>query len=169
MMELLPGLPAPFPAPVAIVQHRSRNSGPTLPGVLQRYTKLRVREPLDKEEIRESHVYVAPADYHLMVEDGHFVLSTDPPVLFARPAIDVLFESAADAYGAGAIAVVLTGASADGSLGAARVKERGGTVVVQDPQTAESPLMPREALRATTADHVLPVAEIAPLLARLCS
>jgi two-component system chemotaxis response regulator CheB len=166
---VLQGLPATFPLPVAVVQHRSARSGGGLTVILQRYSQLRVQEPNDKQEIRVGHVYIAPPDYHLLVEPGTLALSTEGPVRHARPSIDVLFETASDAYGAGVIGVVLTGASADGSRGATLIQERGGFIVVQEPESAESALMPRSAIAATHSDCILPLAEIAPFLVSLCS
>jgi two-component system chemotaxis response regulator CheB len=109
---------------------------------------------------------VAPPDYHLLVEPGSFALSVDAPVQYARPSVDVLFESAADAYGAGTIGVLLTGANADGAAGLAAIKRAGGVAVVQDPRTAEAPQMPEAALRATPVDAVLAVSEIGPYIHR---
>jgi two-component system chemotaxis response regulator CheB len=111
---------------------------------------------------------VAPPDYHVLVEDGHVALSTDAPVQFARPSIDVLFESAAAAYGERAIGIVLTGASADGAAGLARIKERGGVAIVQDPNTSVRRAMPDAAIAATVADAILPLAEIPKFLYGLC-
>jgi two-component system chemotaxis response regulator CheB len=164
---ILSALPEDFPLPVAVVQHRSVLSGEAWVHVLQRHSRLKVREPLDKDPIQPGRVYIAPPDYHLLVDDGAFALSTDEPVLFARPSIDVLFESVADAFGSGTIGVVLTGASEDGARGAARIKRRGGYLVVQDPETAESPVMPRAAL-AAQPDQVLPLGEIGAFLDRFC-
>ncbi len=163
---LLGGLPGEFPWPLAIVQHRSPDADDSLAGLLQNRTALQVADACDKEPIRPGHIYLAPPDYHLLVEEDHFSLSTDERVNYSRPSIDVLFESAADAFGAGVIGVVLTGANADGARGAARIKARGGCVIVQDPATAESPSMPTAALAAVTADQVLPLEEIAPWLGR---
>lgn len=160
------GLPREFPWPLAVVQHRSQGGDDTLAVLLQNRTALRVTEACDKEPIRRGHIYLAPSDYHMLVEEDHFSLSTDDRVNYSRPSIDVLFESAADAFGAGVIGVVLTGANDDGARGAARIKARGGCVIVQDPATAESPTMPTAALAATTADQVLPLEEIAPWLGR---
>jgi two-component system chemotaxis response regulator CheB len=165
---LLGGLPPTFPPPVAIAQHRASDAETDFSAMLQRYCPLTVREPEDKEAILPGHVYLAPMGYHLLVEPGAFALSTDAPVLFARPAIDVLFESAADAYGEGTIGVVLTGASADGARGLARIKSRGGYAIVQDPAGAHSPVMPKAAIAATSVDRVLPVGAIAPSLVQLC-
>jgi two-component system chemotaxis response regulator CheB len=166
---ILSGLTAAFPLPVAVVQHRSKVSDELLVTLLQGYTVLRVVEAEDRQEIRPGHVYIAPADYHLMIDAGHFSLSTDGPVSYARPSIDVLFESAADAYGGSVIALVLTGANADGAAGAARIKSRGGRVLVQDPIDADSGVMPRASLQATPVDEVLPLADIAPRLNALAA
>ncbi|MDQ3755637.1 MAG: chemotaxis protein CheB, partial [Acidobacteriota bacterium] len=112
-------------------------------------------------------VYLAPCDYHLLIEREGFALSTESPVGFARPSIDVLFETAADVYGARAVGVILTGANRDGARGLARIKARGGYAIVQEPASAATRSMPEAALRATTVDYVVPLAEIAPLLNRL--
>ena len=113
-------------------------------------------------------VYMAPANYHLLVErNGTLAFATGQLVNFACPSIDVLFESAADAYGPAVIGVVLTGASSDGSLGLKRIKERGGLAIVQDPADAEAEIMPRSALAIVRADHMLPLSKIAGLLCRL--
>ena len=164
---VLKGLSRDFRLPIAAVQHRGTQSTDRLSATLRRYTNLKVRETQDKEPIAPGCIYMAPPDYHLMVEKGTFALSTEAPVLYARPSIDVLFESAADAYGDRAIAVVLTGASRDGADGAARVQSRGGLVIVQSPATAESPTMPLAAIAATSTETVLPLTEIGPYLSRL--
>jgi two-component system chemotaxis response regulator CheB len=113
-------------------------------------------------------VYIAPAGYHLLVDRGSFALSTDAKVCYARPSIDVLFESAAEAYKERVIGVVLTGASKDGSEGLARIKERGGLAVVQDPKGAEAPTMPEAAIAKVKVDRILPLPEIASYLNLLC-
>jgi two-component system chemotaxis response regulator CheB len=161
---LLPALPRDYPLPLVIVQHRGVDFTDLLAPALQELTLLPVREAEDKEAIQASCVYVAPADYHLLVEAGRFALSTDAKVNMARPAIDVLFESAADAYQDLVVAVVLTGASRDGAAGAARVKAKGGLVVVQDPATAESSVMPRATIQSCAVDRVLPLDGIAKFL-----
>ncbi len=165
---VLLALPEGFLVPIAVVMHRSVESTSGLLQVLRKHSALRVQEPHDKEPIRSGYVYIAPPDYHLMVENGSFALSTDAPELYARPSINVLFESAADTYGAGVVAVVMTGASSDGSRGAVRVKEAGGTVIVQDPATAESSLMPQSALRATQTDRVMNLKDIGVFLSGVC-
>ena len=166
---LAEGLPAGFPLPVAVVQHRSPDSGDLLRMLLQRRSALKVVEPNDKEAIVAGRIYLAPPDYHLIVDRGSFSLSVDPPVTYARPSVDVLFETAADAYGKEVIGVVLTGANHDGSAGVSRIKAKGGFVVVQDPNSSESPVMPRSAIATSQADIILPMREIAPFLAGLCS
>lgn len=164
---LLPALPADCPLPVAIVVHVP-NKPSYLAEVLASRTVLRVKEAEDKEPIAPGVVYVAPPNYHLLIERGRtFALSDDQLLHFSRPAIDVLFESAAEAYGNRLAGVVLTGASEDGAAGLAAIKRAGGLAIVQLPATASARAMPEAAIAATQVDHVLPVAEIAPLLARL--
>jgi two-component system, chemotaxis family, protein-glutamate methylesterase/glutaminase len=167
LREMLGLLPGDLPAPLLIVQHRVKE-GEGLCELLQSASALPVVEPEDKDELRPGQVYLAPADYHLLVEPGAVALSTDAPVNHARPSIDVLFESAADAYGPAVVAVVLTGASDDGARGALRIRQRGGTVIVQDPATAVSPIMPNAAsARASIArSHSLP--EIAAAVVAHC-
>jgi two-component system chemotaxis response regulator CheB len=169
LQVLLPGLPQDFPWPVILVQHRGREAGSGLCDFLQKSSGLPVLEPEDKETIAPGRVYLAPRDYHLLIEGRHFALSTDAPVCYARPSIDVLFESAADAYGKGVIGVILTGKNRDGARGLAAIKGGGGLAVIEDPATAESREMPEAALAATVADRVLPLAEIAPCLNDLCA
>jgi two-component system chemotaxis response regulator CheB len=167
LQSFLGGFPRDFPLPIAIAQHRTTTAGAMLRENLQQYSALRVREPEDKEAIKPGKAYLAPADYHLLVEEGFFSLSTEGMVNHARPSIQVLFESAAEAYGDAVIAVVLTGSSEDGAEGAARVKEAGGYLIVQDPETAESPILPLAVLKGTLVDSILPLEEIAPQLAAL--
>ncbi|HVX40906.1 MAG TPA: chemotaxis protein CheB [Gemmatimonadaceae bacterium] len=167
LRELIGGLPPEFALPLIIVQHRHRESDHLLPTLLQDRTRLPVCDVEDKAPIERRNVYVAPPDYHLLVEDGYFSLSTDEPVRFSRPSIDVTFESAADAYGPRAVGVVLTGANADGAAGLERIHERGGLAFVQQPETAESPTMPAAAVRAVPLARVLTIAEIAKALASL--
>ena len=166
---VLGALPGSFPAPVVVVQHRSPQAhSSSLVNLLAHRSALAVVEADDKMPIEPGHVYVAPPDYHLLVETGSLALSTDELVRYSRPSVDVLFESAADAYGAGVIGVVLTGANDDGARGLSRVRRLGGVGVVQDPATAERREMPEAAI-AAGADHVVPLSEIAPLLVELCA
>ena len=160
-------LPAEFPVPIVLVQHRYRTSNDSLPAFLRRHTKLSVVDADDKQWIRGGTVYLAPADYHLMVERGELHLSVDARVEYSRPSIDVLFESASTSYRDAVIGVVLTGANADGARGAAMIRKRGGFVVAQDPATAESPQMPQAAI-AAGVDRILPLERIGPFLVELC-
>lgn len=168
LKTLLKCIPKAFPAAMAIVQHRHRESDQVLSSFLQQFTVLPVHEVEDKERIQPGHVYFAPADYHLLVECGYFSLSVDDPVSYARPSIDVLLESVADTYGDRAIGVLLTGANQDGVRGLSKIKSRGGTAIVQDPDTAESPILPKAAIAAVSVDRVLPLTHIAPHLVHLC-
>jgi len=170
LSRLLAGLHDDVHQPIVVAQHRSPESKDLmLERLLQHHTRRIVRDSDDKTPLERDHVYLGPPDYHVLVEDGHLALSTDAPVQFARPSIDVLFESAADAYGDRAIGIVLTGASADGAEGLARIKQRGGVAIVQDPATSEKRAMPDAALAVTAADAVLPVEEIPAFLFGLCS
>jgi two-component system chemotaxis response regulator CheB len=167
LKEILQAVPDDFQIPIAIAQHRHKASNEGLPAYLRRVSNLCVVDVEDKLWIKPNCVYLAPADYHLLVERGVFHLSVDMAVLYSRPSIDVLFESAADAYGSSLVGVVLTGANADGSRGAKRIKTRGGMVVVQDPATAESPTMPQAAIDAARVDRILPLDRIGPFLVEL--
>jgi two-component system chemotaxis response regulator CheB len=159
--RLLDLLPDDIHQPIVVVQHRSVDSEDgQLAHILSSHTRRVVGDPDDKTELERDHVYLGPPDYHTLVEQGHIALSTDEAVSFARPSIDVLFESAADAYGERAIGIVLTGANADGARGLARIKERGGVAIVQDPATSARRTMPDAAIAATHADAVLPLEEI---------
>lgn len=165
---LLAGLPKSFLASMAVVQHRHKDSDDTLIKFLQQYSVLPLKEAEDKESLVPGQVYLAPADYHLLVEADSFALSTDAPVSYARPSIDVLFESAADAYAEKVIGVILTGANHDGAQGVTKIKACGGLTVVQDPVTAESRTMPDAAIAAVEVDWILPLSKITPLLVNLC-
>ena len=157
-----------FCVPIAVVQHRHKASNEGLPAYFRRQSKLCVTDVEDKQSIKPGCIYLAPADYHLLVERGTFSLSVDGAVAFSRPSIDVLFESAADAYREHLVGVVLTGANADGVRGAQRIKQRGGFVVVQDPATAESPVMPQAVIDQARVDRILPLDRIGPYLVELC-
>jgi two-component system chemotaxis response regulator CheB len=170
MEVVLGGLPKRFSTPIAIAQHRAVDSGTgALPRMLSLRSGLEVCEAGDKDVIEPGRVYIAPPDYHLLVEPEGFALSTDEMVQHSRPSIDVLLDSAADIYGDALIGVVLTGANADGAYGLTRVKRRGGTTIVQDPETAEKRTMPDAAIATGAADHVLPLEGIAPKLLELAA
>jgi two-component system chemotaxis response regulator CheB len=168
---LLAGLPRDFALPILIVHHIARESSGALAELLDGASALRVKEAEECERICPGSVYLAPANYHLMLEaDATLSLSTDAPVCFARPSVDVLFESAAQAFGAAVIGVVLTGSNADGSQGLKKIKEKGGLAIVQAPADAQFEPMPRAALAALAplpADFVAPLAGLAALLLQL--
>lgn len=164
--SLLSGLPEDFAMAIVVVQHRSKDSD-ALCEVLQDCTSMPVQEVTDKDLISPGRVYLAPPDYHLLVEEGSFALSTDAPELYSRPSIDVAFESVADTYGARAVGVVMTGANHDGAKGLRHIADRGGYVIVQEPRTAEVAVMPAAALRAVPEAEVLPLGEVAKRLLTL--
>jgi two-component system, chemotaxis family, protein-glutamate methylesterase/glutaminase len=159
LKTVLHALPASFPVPLAIVQHVG-SPGAGLAPLLQRYSTLVVADAEDKDDLFPGFAYLAPPGYHLLVERGSLTLSIDPPVQHARPSIDVLFESAADAYGPEVVGVILTGTGRDGAAGLAHIKRRGGLAIVQDPITARRAAMPEAALASTPVDLVLPVEKI---------
>lgn len=162
------GLPPHFRVPIALVQHRSKESA-ALRDLLQDCTSLIVCEVEDKQPIMGGYIYLAPPDYHLLVDGDGFSLSVDEPVRYSRPSIDVFFESVAERFGAGAVGVVLTGANEDGAAGLRQIAARGGLAIIQDPRTAESPIMPRAALKAVPAAQTLPLERIAPYLVSLAT
>jgi two-component system chemotaxis response regulator CheB len=167
LRELVGALPEDFRIPAVLVQHRHRQSNHLLSTFLQERTRLEVVEVEDKMPIESGMLFVAPADYHLLIDRGFFTLSTDAPVRYSRPSIDVTFYSAADAYGASTVGVVLTGANSDGSRGLRRIFDRGGLALVQDPVTAESPTMPSAAVRCVPGARVQTIPQIAATLAGL--
>lgn len=161
LSQVVAGLPATFALPLVIVQHRSPDAPGFLAELLQTRTRLCVVEVDDKRPIAPGHVFVAPPNYHLLFDRGYFALTTDAPVRYSRPSIDVTFVSAADEYGRRAVGVVLTGANEDGASGLKRIADRGGYTIVQDPMTAEGAAMPRAALRAVPKARVMPLERIA--------
>jgi two-component system, chemotaxis family, protein-glutamate methylesterase/glutaminase len=165
--RILSSLPGDFPAPVVIVQHRSRDSNRALAELLQDKSDLTVTEAEDKDMLIPAKVYVAPPDYHFLVDCNQVSLNTDEPVRYSRPSIDVTFTSVADSYGSGAIGLILTGANQDGARGLARIIALGGRGIVQDPESAEMPMMPVAAVRAVPNAEVLPLERIAPRLVEM--
>lgn len=168
LSEVIASLPEDFSLPIGIVQHRSKDSE-LLVGLLQDLTRLCVRDAEDKDPLCAGTIYIAPPDYHMLVERDHISLTVDSPVRFSRPSIDVLFKSASDTFGAGTIGVVLTGANEDGASGLARIAARGGKTIVQDPAEAEAPVMPQSAVNAVPGARVLPLKQISAELARLAT
>ena len=169
LLALVPALADDVTAPIAIAIHLGANQRNLVPDLLRKATWRTCVEAEDKQPLEPRHIYVAPPNYHLLVErTATLALSVDDAVNFSRPSIDVLFESAADVYAERAIGIVLTGASADGAAGLARIKDRGGVAIVQDPDDAEAYTMPAAAIRATVADAILPLDEIPKFLIGLC-
>jgi two-component system chemotaxis response regulator CheB len=169
LKTLVGALPASFRMAVTLVQHRHKDSDHVLRALLQERSHLIVCEVEDKMPLEEGHIYVAPPDYHTLVEPGHFALSTEAPVRFSRPSIDVTFNSAADAYGHRVVGIVLTGANQDGASGLERISELGGLAIIQDPKTAESPTMPAAAQKAVPRARVMSLQRIGEYLATLPS
>jgi two-component system chemotaxis response regulator CheB len=167
MSRLLDRLPPDFTCPLVLVQHRTPAPS-ALAGLLGRHTGWQVCEAEDKQPIAPSSLYIAPPGYHLLVERGHLALSTDEPVRYSRPSIDVTFMSAADSYTVDCIGVVLTGANTDGADGLARIAYRGGTAIVQDPAEAREPTMPRAAVAAVPDALVRSIEGIARELSSMC-
>jgi two-component system, chemotaxis family, protein-glutamate methylesterase/glutaminase len=167
LSETIAGLPADLPAAVFAVLHLSPFGRSALPAILGRACALPAEHPADGEPIRRGRIYVAPPDRHLALEPDRIRLSMGPTENGHRPAIDVLFRTAAESFGRRVIGVVLTGNLDDGTAGLALVKDRHGIAVVQDPEEAEYPSMPASALRNVAVDYALPIAEIGPLLDRL--
>ena len=167
LTKLLGDLPTDFSIPMVVVQHRSKDSERLLVQLLQDATDLRVCEIEDKDPLVAGTVHVAPANYHVLIENGYASLTIEEPVRFSRPSIDVMLTSAADAYEAAAIGVVLTGANEDGARGLAHLVRRGGIGLVQDPKTAEIPIMPQAAIRVVPTAEVLPLADLGRRLIEL--
>jgi two-component system chemotaxis response regulator CheB len=169
LMDLLGAMTTDFPAPIVVVQHRSATERDEhrLAQVLSRYSALPVKDADHGEVARAGCVYLAPADYHLLIDAGRFELTVDDVVQYSRPAIDVLFEAAARAYGREVVGVLLTGYGHDGTAGMAAIHAAGGVAIAQDPESALQPAMPRNAIEAGVVSEVLPLDAIAPRLLEL--
>ena len=168
---LLAALPAGAEVPVLIVLHQPRQRPSLIVDIFTSRCRVPVREAEDKEPVMPGTVYFAPPDYHLLIDRGEtgiqLALSTDAPILFSRPSVDALFESAADVCGSRLLGVILTGANQDGAAGLAAIGRAGGRTIVQAPETAAVPLMPQAAVRAWPAADVMDLASIAGLLAAI--
>ncbi len=168
LMAILTGLPASFPLPIAVVLHLPDHHDSRLAELFGYRLALQSREARDKEFLQPGTVYFAPPAYHLSIEADHsFSLSCEERVCYARPSIDVLMLSAADAYGRHLAAILLTGANYDGAEGIAGAKLADGLAIVQDPATAEVSTMPEAAIRRLKPDLILSLAEIHSLLLKL--
>jgi|UPI000481230C two-component system chemotaxis response regulator CheB len=170
LIELFANLPVQWHLPIVVVIHLPEGHESRLPEVFRHRLPIPVFEAGDKAPVARGTLFFAPPGYHLSIErDLSFSLSCEPPVLFSRPAIDVLMSSAADAYGPALAGVILTGANDDGAEGLRRIHEAGGLTIVQDPDEAEIRTMPNAAIGAHAPDHVLPLRDIRALLLRLDS
>lgn len=165
LIKLLKKLPAHYAIPTVAVLHQRPNRSSGVPDMLSKYTHLQVQEPDDKQGIEAGHFYVAPPNYHLLVDSEKvFSLSLDAPVNFCRPSIDMTMESAADVYQDRLVGCVLTGANSDGAEGLSYIKKKGGYILVQDPQEATVDSMPKAAIAAADVDEVLNINQIADRL-----
>jgi two-component system chemotaxis response regulator CheB len=168
LSTIIPVLPAAYPLPVVVIQHISPHSDNYTTRYLDRISNIKVKEVDEKEKIKPGIVYMAPPNYHVLVEeDETFSLSVEGRINWARPSIDVLFESAADVYGEALIGAILTGANKDGSSGLKKIKDEGGLTLVQDPHTAEVDGMPRAAIETAKIDYILKLEDIGPFLAQI--
>ncbi len=166
LFEIFSNLSDTYAFPTIIAQHRHPSSQNYLADLLSTKCRKSAKEAVEKEEIVPGVIYIAPPDYHLMIEeDRTFSLCASEPVNYARPSIDVLFETAAEVYGTKLIGVVLTGANHDGSQGLKKIQEACGLTIVQDPVTAEIDRMPKAAIAAVEVDHILTLKEIGSFLA----
>lgn len=161
LVALVRSLPADFPHPVLVVLHVSPTGTSVLPAILGRACHLPVAAPADGDELSAGHIYVAPPDAHLVVEDSHLRLSQAPRENGHRPAIDPTMRTAAAAYDGGTIGIVLSGSRDDGTAGLMAIKARGGTAIVQDPEEALYPAMPLSAMAHVEPDAILPIGEMA--------
>ncbi len=158
LLKLLPDLPFPLPFALIIVVHRKNTADSTLAELLALKTAVPLKEVDDKDVLLPGHIYLAPADYHLLIEkDGTFSLDDSEKINYSRPSIDVTFESAADVYGPTLVGILLSGANADGTTGMKAIKKAGGTLVVQQPETAQVAYMPQQAILNAPVDFVLDI------------
>ena len=167
---ILKMLPADFPLPIIIIQHRAQDERTLLGEVLQVKCRMPVKEADEKEPITGGIVYLGPAGYHLLIEkDRSFSLSCDPPVHYSRPSIDVLFETASEAFGSSLAGIILTGANQDGAAGIQSIRKRGGTTIAQSPASAPFPVMPLAAIATGSVQYILEPEEINNFLAGIKS
>ncbi|MFC5271196.1 chemotaxis protein CheB [Adhaeribacter terreus] len=165
LTTLLEALPADFPLPIIVVQHRSKDERNLLEELLSQKCKIAIKQADEKEKIEKGVVYFAPPDYHLLIErDQTFSLSYDTKVNYSRPAIDILFETAAFVYKQHLLAIILTGANADGANGIKTIRKTGGTTIAQNPASAQFPAMPQAAIDTGCIDKILELTEIKDLL-----
>lgn len=165
LRKILPELPVDFPCALLIVQHLHPHADDFLAMDLNRRSAITVKQADEKEKIKSGFAYIAPPNYHLLVEnDGTLSLTICDLINYARPSIDILFETAAEAYRNKLAGVILTGANKDGSRGLKRIKDLGGITIVQDPKTAEVDMMPKAAIQSVEVDFILPLKDIGQFL-----
>lgn len=165
---ILGALPADFSVPILVTTHITPDADDGLAVLLNTLCAIHVKEADEQESVSSGTVYLAPANYHMLVErEGNIALSIDPPVNYARPSVDVLFDSAAEVYGAALIGVIMTGAGNDGSKGLLNIQKKGGVTIIQDPADAEMDAMPKSAMQLLKADYVVPLKQLPTLLLRL--
>lgn len=165
---LLNQLPPNYPIPIIVVQHRSKDQRDLFEEVLQSKCKIKIKQADEKEKIRGGYVYIAPPDYHLLVEtDMTFSLSADEMVLYSRPSINVLFESAAIVYRDKLVGIILTGANNDGASGISMIKKHGGLTIAQAPAEAQFPVMPGASIKTKNIQHIWTLVEIQNFLLQI--
>ena len=170
MPAILEPLPENFPIPIIIIQHMKEGGGEFMVKYLDGKCCLKVKEAIQLEKVMAGHVYVAPADYHLYIDESYeFSLSVDARVRFSRPSIDVFFESASKVFTTGMIGILLTGANNDGTEGMRQIKSRDGVTIVQDPDSAEARQMPESPVIEGVVDHILLPCDITPFLIKMVS
>ena len=168
MMQIFCPLPPDYPLPIISVIHMPDSHDSHLAEVFQQWTRIKVQDAEDKAAIHKGRVYFAPAGYHLLVEqDATFSLSCELPVNYSRPSIDLMMQTAAQAYASGLLGILLTGANLDGALGMKTIKQQGGVTIVQTPLEAKSGTMPKEAIKLQTPDLILGLSDIKNMLLRL--
>lgn len=165
LSTLLEKLPFNYPLPIIIVQHRSKEPRDLLEEILQTKCKLKVKQADEKESIESGFVYIAPPDYHLLIENDYtFSLTADEAVLYSRPSIDVLFESAASVYANSLVGIILTGANSDGAIGIRTIAEKNGLTIAQNPDEALFPAMPLASIETKKVNHIFTLSEIQSFL-----
>lgn len=168
LSQIFKKLPADYPIPVIVVQHRSKDERTLLEEVLQEKVNLKIKQADEKEKIVSKCVYFAPPDYHLLIERNHtFSLSFDPLINYSRPSIDVLFETAAVVYQQALLGIILTGANSDGAHGIKMIRRYGGTTIAQDPRTASYAAMPEAAIKTGSIQHIFDLRQIEDFLTTL--
>jgi len=165
LFKLLPKLRSDLSIPILIVLHRRSSGDSSLADLLATKTDIPITEVEDKDQIMPSHLYLAPSDYHVLIEkDFTFALDYSEKVNFSRPSLDVTYESAADIYGESVVGIILSGANEDGTKGILEIKRNGGTIIAQDPQTAQMPVMPQNAISQAKIDRIYSVTEMADFI-----